>query len=159
MPPIGPSNAYMCFANTVRASIVEYNPGLKNTEILSLMDKLWKDISEFNRAKFVALAEANKEAKKAIYKAEMAESLARCSITTPALAMAVDKLVASNHLHRVWFLLTVDEREPYVTAAKADNDRHKAELEEYKAVMKMPAWWWWKDEDEDEEEFENMGWE
>jgi hypothetical protein len=66
--PKGPSNAYIFFTMAVRESTVAANPDLSNTEIVSLMAKMWKETPEDARTEYEAKAAADKER----YETEMA---------------------------------------------------------------------------------------
>jgi len=65
--PKNANNAYIYFIKAIRASVVLANPGVKNTEIISIMAKQWKDTAEADRKEYNDLAIADKER----YHAEM----------------------------------------------------------------------------------------
>lgn len=58
--PKQPSNAYIFYTKAVRQSIKEANPGLNNTELVSLMAKMWNDTTEEDRAEYNELAAQDK---------------------------------------------------------------------------------------------------
>jgi hypothetical protein len=58
--PKQPSNPFIFFCKAVRASVVGANPGVKNTEVISIMGKMWKDTPEDARAEYNDLAAADK---------------------------------------------------------------------------------------------------
>ncbi len=59
--PIQPNNAYIFFTKAVRQSTAEANPTLKNTEIVSLMAKMWKNTADEDRSEYNDLAAEDKE--------------------------------------------------------------------------------------------------
>jgi len=67
--PKQPSNAYIFFTKAVRQSVVEANPDLTNTGIVSLMAKMWKDTRDEDRTEYNDLAAEDKER----YETEMKE--------------------------------------------------------------------------------------
>ncbi len=58
--PKQPSNPYIFFTKAVRPSVVEANPGVKNTEIVSIMAKQWMDTPKDNRIEYDNLAAADR---------------------------------------------------------------------------------------------------
>jgi hypothetical protein len=59
--PKQPSNAYIFFTKAVRHSTVDTHPDLSNTEIVSLMAKMWKETAEKDRVEYNELAATDKE--------------------------------------------------------------------------------------------------
>jgi hypothetical protein len=55
------SNAYIFFTSANRKSVADANPELSNTEIVSMMAKMWGKTSEIDRAKYHAEAAVDKE--------------------------------------------------------------------------------------------------
>ena len=55
------SNPYIWFTKAVRKSVVEANPDAKNTEIVSIMAKMWKETAEEDRSEYVEAAQKDKE--------------------------------------------------------------------------------------------------
>jgi hypothetical protein len=58
--PKQPSNPYIFFTKAVRKSVVEANPGVKNTEIVSIMAKMWKETAEEDRIEYQESAAEDK---------------------------------------------------------------------------------------------------
>ena len=65
--PNHPNNAYIFYTKAIRQSVSEANPELSNTEIVSMMAKMWKDTVEVDRKEYNELAAEDKER----YEAEM----------------------------------------------------------------------------------------
>lgn len=55
-----PSNAYIHFSKSIRAATVAANPTAKNTEIVSIISKLWHDTAEEDRTEYIEAAAADK---------------------------------------------------------------------------------------------------
>ena len=55
------TSAYIFFVKDKRASIAIENPDMKFTDISKEVGKQWKSLSEKNKAKYIKLAEADKE--------------------------------------------------------------------------------------------------
>ena len=98
--PKQPSNAYIFFTKAVRPSVVDANSGLSNTEVVSLMAKMWKDTPEEDRTEYNQLAAEDKER----YEAEMEvferehpdQARAKSSPGRPTKATAYHKYCETN---------------------------------------------------------------
>lgn len=51
--PKQPSSPYMLFIREIRNSVIEANPGVDNTKIISIMNKMWEEMNQKERAKYV----------------------------------------------------------------------------------------------------------
>lgn len=58
--PKQPSNPFIFYCKAIRPSVVKSNPGLKITEIMSMMGKLWADTTEEDRKEYLAQTAADK---------------------------------------------------------------------------------------------------
>lgn len=58
--PKQPSNPFIYYNKANRAAVVEANPGVKNTEIISILSKMWKDTADEDRAEYNELAAQDK---------------------------------------------------------------------------------------------------
>ena len=82
--PKRPKNAYMFYANSVRAQIREENPDLSMPDVSKEIGMRYKALSEAEQAKWQAKADAAKE----VYKKEMVEY----EKTKPDVAKKSDKM-------------------------------------------------------------------
>jgi len=74
--PKPPSNAYIYFTIAVRPSVEKANPELSNTEIVSLMAKMWNETAENDRGEYKAKALEDKnryEAQMKVYETKNPE--------------------------------------------------------------------------------------
>lgn len=58
--PKHPTNSFLFFNKAVRESVVEANPGIKGSEILSIISKMWKETAEEDKAEYIAAAAADR---------------------------------------------------------------------------------------------------
>jgi hypothetical protein len=98
--PKQPSNAYIFFTKAVRPSVVEANPGLSNTDIVSLMAKMWKETAEEDRTEYNELAAEDKEryeSEMKVFEAEHPDQArAKSSPGKPTKATAYHKYCEEN---------------------------------------------------------------
>lgn len=151
--PKQPSNAYIFFTKAVRQSVVEANPGLSNTEIVSLMAKMWKETAEEDRTEYNDLAAEDKER----YETEMKvfeadhpdQARAKSSPGKPTKATAYHKYCEENReavklenkdldgkavtklLAEQWAVVDEDERIKYQTLADEANEGFEERVTEY----------------------------
>lgn len=59
--PKQPSNPFIYFTKATRQSVVNSNPGISNTEIISIVAKLWKDTPEEKREEYIKQAKDDKQ--------------------------------------------------------------------------------------------------
>jgi hypothetical protein len=98
--PKQPSNAYIFYTKAVRQSVVDANPDLSNTDIVSMMAKMWKLTSEEDRTEYNQLAEEDKiryEEEMKIFEAEHPDQArAKSSPGKPTKATAYHKYCEVN---------------------------------------------------------------
>jgi hypothetical protein len=98
--PKQPSNAYIFFTKAVRQSVVGANPGLSNTEIVSLMAKMWKETADEDRTEYNDLAAEDKEryeSEMKVFEAEHPDQArAKSSPGKPTKATAYHKYCEEN---------------------------------------------------------------
>ena len=126
--PKGACNAYIYYTKAVRESTVAANPELNNTDIVSLMAKMWKDTPVDARGEYESLAAADKqryEEEMKVFEAKHPDQ-ARASTKSASTPEKPSKATA-------YLMFCRDNREQ----AKADN----AELDG-KAITKLLAEQW-----------------
>ena len=98
--PKQPSNAYIFYTKAVRQSVAEANPTLSNTEIVSLMAKMWKETAEEDRTEYNELAAEDKEryeSEMKVFEAEHPDQArAKSSPGKPTKATAYHKYCEEN---------------------------------------------------------------
>jgi hypothetical protein len=98
--PKQPSNSYIFFNKAVRPSVVEANPDLTNTGIISLMAKMWKETKDEDRVEYNDLAAKDKEryeAEMKVFEAEHPDQArAKSSPGKPTKATAYHKYCEEN---------------------------------------------------------------
>jgi hypothetical protein len=61
----GPAGPYIMYSNSVRAEVTKANPGVKVTEVATLIGAKWKALGEAEKAKWTQKAAEAKEAHEA----------------------------------------------------------------------------------------------
>ncbi|ELP84880.1 high mobility group protein B3, putative [Entamoeba invadens IP1] len=59
--PKKPASAYLLYCQEVRPSVKEKNPEMKQKDILGVIGKMWKDLSESEKKKYTDMYDANKK--------------------------------------------------------------------------------------------------
>jgi hypothetical protein len=98
--PKQPSNAYIFFTKAIRQNVVEANPDLSNTEVVSMMAKMWKETKDEDRTEYNQEAAEDKEryeAEMKIFEAEHPDQArAKSSPGKPTKATAYHKYCEEN---------------------------------------------------------------
>jgi hypothetical protein len=59
--PKKPKSAYICFCTEKRKDVKDTNDGISNTDIMAELGKLWKTLSETEKAKWTKVADSDKK--------------------------------------------------------------------------------------------------
>lgn len=155
--PKRPNSAYICYTIAKRQEVMAANPGLSNTELMSLFGKLWK--AETNRAPYEQQAADNKaryaeEMANYVPPAEKADSEAKgkkrkdkdapkrpksaylffCDVERPAIIKKNPQIKGQEVMKLLgpaWQKLSAKGKAKYEKLAAKDKERYEQELASY----------------------------
>ena len=147
--PKKPKSAYICMCTSKRQEVKENNDGISNTGIMAELGKVWKSLSDVEKAKWEKVAEEDKlryesdlqkfykdhpeevkevksSIKKPISSYVIFSNMKRPEVTQKNPSLSPKEILTL--LGKMWKELSEDEKNPYSDLAKEDKARYQREI-------------------------------